>query len=543
MAAAAVAAHVVAALRVDAWTATLGEARLAVAVAVARGAEVVADPLLPSDRFAALQLAVVQTVLPTGGAAVVDAARWACLLFGLVAALLVWPILRRLRVSTAATAVGVALAGVSLPALALHSGISAAAPAAAWLATAAALAAHERGRAAVVAVVVAVATAPLVAAAVLALVAHLVLARLVRRVGRYRLPVGVGAAVAAVVVAVPAVGWGPLAGVAGPDVSTPVAVAGAAVGLLLVLLAARVAGWLRPTLPATVLLLAVGLVPGPSRATAALLVVPVLAVALAVAVEQVTRRLGALVAVLVVLVGPTVAAPAALPGVPARGADLLAWLATDTGPAVAVGADALDRAELLAAGLPAARLRGGTDPPVPGELWLVADRPDGGRPAARPTRCADGSVVAATARDSGGAPAQVCRTDGGGPAVAAENAARARLGTALAGNPSLLLTAPAAATLRAGAVDPRLMLVLAALTTAHRLAVADFPAVALDAPDLPRRRAVLTAVDGTDPASSELLRTWLSGQQPPFVPTLVAPEGPNLVVGYPAPPPGGLLPE
>ena len=49
--------------------------------------------------------------------------------------------------------------------------------------------------------------------------------------------------------------------------------------------------------------------------------------------------------------------------------------------------------------------------------------------------------------------------------------------------------------MRDGAVDPRLMLVLAAMSTAHRIAVADFPADPLDAPGLPRRRAVLTVVD------------------------------------------------
>ncbi len=155
----AIGAHLVSAVRAGAWTATAGEARLA--VAVARGAGVAADPLSLTDRFAALQLALVQTLLPTAGVPIVDAARWACLVFGLAAALLVWPILRGLRVSPAAAAAGVALAGVSLPALALHSGVSAAAPATAWLAAGAALAVHEHGRAAVVTVVVAALTAPL----------------------------------------------------------------------------------------------------------------------------------------------------------------------------------------------------------------------------------------------------------------------------------------------------------------------------------------------------------------------------------------------
>ena len=137
----------------------------------------------------------------------------------------------------------------------------------------------------------------------------------------------------------------------------------------------------------------------------------------------------------------------------------------------------------------------------------------------------------------------VCRTDGGAEAVAAEGVRRTRLGAALADNPALRLSPAAAAALRAGQVDPRLMLVLAAMTTAHQVAVDDFPAVALDTPAVPRRQALLTVIDGGAPASSELLRTWLTAQQPPFAPAVIRPAGSALLVGYPAPPLSGLLPE
>ena len=50
-------------------------------------------------------------------------------------------------------------------------------------------------------------------------------------------------------------------------------------------------------------------------------------------------------------------------------------------------------------------------------------------------------------------------------------------------------------------------------------------------------------LDGGAPASSELLRTWLTAQRPPFIPTVIEPAGSALLVGYPAPPLGGLLPE
>ena len=102
--------------------------------------------------------------------------------------------------------------------------------------------------------------------------------------------------------------------------------------------------------------------------------------------------------------------------------------------------------------------------------------------------------------------------------MAAEADRRVRLGRALADNPSLQLRPAAADAMRAGQVDPRLLLVLTALSTAHRISVEDFPAVELDAPAVPRRQALLTVIDDGPPASSELLRTWLTAQQPPFEP-------------------------
>jgi hypothetical protein len=94
-----------------------------------------------------------------------------------------------------------------------------------------------------------------------------------------------------------------------------------------------------------------------------------------------------------------------------------------------------------------------------------------------------------------------------------------------------------------GQVDPRLMLVLAAMTTAHRVEVGDFPAAELDSSAVPRRQVLLTAIDDGPPASSELLRTWLNAQQSPFRPSAIQSNGTALLVGYPAPPISGLLPE
>ena len=170
--------HALAALRPGAPVATLGETRLAVGhVRRARAGSGRLDPLPLGDRLAAIQLAVVQLLLPLAGVSVVDAARWACLALGAVAALLAWPVLRGLGVSAPATAVGVALLGAALPAVTLHAGISAGAPAAVWLMFAAWFAVRQWGRAAVVAALVAALTAPLAGVALLALAAHLVLGR------------------------------------------------------------------------------------------------------------------------------------------------------------------------------------------------------------------------------------------------------------------------------------------------------------------------------------------------------------------------------
>ncbi|HWM58277.1 MAG TPA: hypothetical protein VNO83_10605 [Pseudonocardia sp.] len=540
------AAHLLAALRPGAPVATLGETRLAVATVIARGAELAGQPLAFNDRLAAVQLAVVQLLLPLADVSVVDAARWACLTLGAGSALLLWPVLRRLGVTLPASLIGVALLGVSLPALALHAGISAGAPAAFWLMTAAVLAVRLWGRSALAAALVAVLTAPLAGVALLALAAHLVLARQLRVSDRLRLPLGLLLGVAAGGVAAAAVSPGPLAGVAGPLSSTPVAVAGVVGGLAVVGLAWRAAGWLRPVFSAAALLLVAALVPGPSRLTAAQLVAPILVVAGCLLLDQVgeqlTSRMTAALATAAALLGIVLPTPVALTHRvdPASDPDgLITWLVTEPVAGTPVQADDLDRAELLAAGFPAARLRGLEERSVPGDLRLVSDRPDGS-----PGRvgCAGRTAVASNPRGTGGAPGAVCRTDGGAEAVDAEAPNRTRLGAALADNPGLQLSPPAATALRAGAVDPRLMLVLAAMTTAHRVAVEDFPVAEFDSVDVPRRRALLSVVDGGPAASSDLLQTWLGAQQPPYVPSLLRPEGTGLLVGYPSPPASGLLP-
>ena len=273
-------------------------------------------------------------------------------------------------------------------------------------------------------------------------------------------------------------------------------------GLVVVAVAWGAVDWLRPAFSAAALLLVVGLVPGPSRTTAALLVAPVLAMTVALLADRLAERnLGRVPAVLgaTALLMLTVApAPYVLSNrpPPAGGTDgLISWLTTEPVAGTDIQADDLDRAELLAAGVPAARLRSANEPVEPGSLRLISQRPashrsifqgpTGSAAAPGPVGGPGRTAVAAIERGTGGAPGSICRTDGGAEAVTAESASRTRLGAALAENPALRLTPAAAAELRAGQVDPRLMLVLAAMTTAHQISVDDFPAAAWTRPTCP----------------------------------------------------------
>ena len=97
------------------------------------------------------------------------------------------------------------------------------------------------------------------------------------------------------------------------------------------------------------------------------------------------------------------------------------------------------------------------------------------------------------------------------------------------------MAAPAAATLlREGAVDPRLLILLAAAADRHELAIADFPARAGEESGL-RRTVTITAVDGQAPdgtAPGTALRSWLDVQQAPFAPASAASAEGALVISF-----------
>jgi hypothetical protein len=565
--AAAAAVHLAVALRGDRFVATVGEARMAAAAFAARGAELGDITLPAADRFAVRQLAAVETLLPTGDLPVVDAARSAALAFGFVSVVLLWPVLRALGARPVPAAVATGLIGVLPPVVVLHAGITAAAPATVWLVAAALLAGSARRRIgwAAAAAGLAALTAPLAAVALLGLAAHLLHDRVVGGhlppAARRALTVGTGAA--AVAVAAAAAGNGPLAGVGGPVVGFGTTVAMVATGVALSGLAWTQHPELRPALTPALLLLAVALVPGAARSAALLLVLPFLAVVFALLAGPVVAALpehrpvvpgerpvgpsrGAAVFAPLSLATLALAAVVGLlavvnaPPVPPSG--LAGWVRTEIDRDVVLRADPLDRAELVAHGIAADRLRDLAEPARPGELMVVTDRPTT-RSADAP-RCAPTATLAMVPRGSGGAPTSVCpATPLAAETAVSEQAARARFGAALARNPSLALQPEAAAALQAGLVDPRLVLVLADLASPRRLAVDAFPVEPLEPPSALRRHVLLSAVDGLPAADGRRspVRTWFAAQQPPLVPNSIEVRGEALLIGYPAPTPTGLI--
>ena len=543
---AAAAVHVLAALHLDAHAPTDGEARLAAGVYAAGGGAVGPVPLPLPDLLAARQLAAVTAPLP-GSWSVWETAQAGALVFGLLTAVLLWPVLRRLGCGSGPTALGVTLVGVTPPAVALHSSVTAAAVGVPWLLLAAVLAGRGwlRRGAAALAILMAVVTAPLIGAAVLALAAHAVVdGTLSRTWGRLRrVAAGLVVGAAAVAVAVAVSGDRPLAGVAAPPLPHGAAVTVAVIGIVLVAAGWSVR-WVRPLLSPTVLLLVALLAPGPGRLAAALAVLPFLATVLAAVAEEVAVRVGtrALWPVPVVATGAALVATVLLLPVPGRApasgpSTVMSWM-NEQMPGATLHADALDRAELIEAGFPAARLRELGAPVSSNDAVLL-----GARPGAAPAGTCSTGELRATLPWWGGARAQLCGAADPVTSDETEQAGRVRVGTALAGNHGLQLGPSATDLLTIGRVDPRLMIVLSVLASSHTLVISDFPTAPYEPGDVLRRQVLLTSVDGLPAASGPtFLRDWLDGQHAPFVPAVVRVEDGGLMVGYRAPTPAGLLP-
>ena len=127
---------------------------------------------------------------------------------------------------------------------------------------------------------------------------------------------------------------------------------------------------------------------------------------------------------------------------PVPSSSLAGWASSELGPDAVVRADALDRADLLAGGVPAERLRDLAEPAAPGELLMVSERPGNGVDAPDVPGCVGLATLAAVPRGAGGAPTTICATGPVEPMIA-EQAERARFGALLVSNPALQLAPPA----------------------------------------------------------------------------------------------------
>ena len=471
------------------------------------------------------QVSVVQAVAGAAwNASLLQSARGSCLLAGLLAATLLWPVLRRLGLSGNATATAVIVAGLGPLALRLQPSVDPGAVAAGWVALAAAIGFRVRlGPAGVVAVaaisVVAVITTPLAAAGLLAAAAHSMAGGALAG----RLPAGVrtGLAGASALGAVGAVG---LALLAGPShrATAAIGVSSLLVVLGLAALVLTRAWALRPELrvliTALVVWLGCALVPGPTRLTALLLVVPGLAVLIGALLGDVDSSpwprfsVAAAMAVTVALVSGvvTVLWPAT-PLLPSSYEPLARWLTRELADDVVLSAAPLDRAELIAAGVPAGRFA--VDSVPAGAVTVVPSEAGCGQ---------IGSPVVQLASSAGWL--SVCAPAGRGIVLSAG------AGPQLAGSQAVRMPEPAQRLLRDGRVDSRLMTVLAGAATTQPIEVIDFPAVPGEPSGAPRRTAVLggvvPAVDVNGRPAASALELYLNAQQPPFRPDLtVLPSG------------------
>lgn len=486
------------------------------------------------------QLGVVQAVAGAAwDSSLLQSARGTGLLAGLGCAALLWPVLRRLGTSGNAAATAVIVAGLGPLALRLQPSIDPGAVAAFWIALAAAVGFRTRlAPAGVVAVVaalaVAVVTTPVAAAGLVAAAAHALLGG---RVWPWLGPApraALGGLSALAAVSVGAVAVLPsLTGYAVPGGSgAPLLPLLTVLGLTAAVLP-RV--WARrPELRAVAVLavgwLACALVPGPARLTALLLAVPALAVLVGALVGDTVAdgraadppsrlSVAAATAVTVALVSGvvTVLWPVAPPQ-PGSYAPLARWLNRELAEGVPLSAAPLDRAELIAAGVPATRFTGATVPA--GAVTVVpaeAGCGPGGTPVVR--------MAAAAGTLS------VCAADGRGTV-----AVRGGAGAPLADNAAVRLAAPARELLAANQVDDRLVTVLAGAAATQPIEIADFPVVPGESATGLRRVAVLTgvvrAVDVNGRPAASGLELYLNAQQPAARPDLrVLPDG-RLVVHF-----------
>jgi hypothetical protein len=315
---------------------------------------------------------------------------------------------------------------------------------------------------------------------------------------------------------------------------------------------------LRPLAAAVLVLAGAALLDGGQRPSIVAVALPAAALVLAAVLAGVAAclrsresRRGPAAAPLVAVALAALASPvaaAAGPGAPDVGTVTLddpaasaergavSWIEASLGAEATVAADPALQASATRAGVTARVVSFAAAGPGLGSADFLAVTA-----ATRPAASARAGLARAlrgtrlvAAFGAGAARVELRRTRGwtDSAAEAREAAARHAAGADLAANPRLELGPPARVAVLAGAVDPRLLGVLAAFARDHDLAVSAFPAVRGEAATGALRRvARITAVDREGlrrgDRGQEVVESWLAAQRPPNLPlsTVLREEG------------------
>jgi hypothetical protein len=226
------------------------------------------------------------------------------------------------------------------------------------------------------------------------------------------------------------------------------------------------------------------------------------------------------------------------------------WVATQVAPSAIVACDPAMCAALEADGIPAARLLVlGTAAADPlGSDVVVATLAVRNQFGARLESVYAPTVIASFGTGAGRIDIRAIAPLGAVPyesALAADLQARMAAGSELLSNPRILLPSSAKTVLRAGEVDSRLLITLAALAAEQPVRIVAFDDSSPGAnPAVPLRGVQIAPMGDEAQAGARLqmIRSFLDAQQSPFLPLRISLDGTsNLNFEYAAPSALGLL--
>lgn len=226
------------------------------------------------------------------------------------------------------------------------------------------------------------------------------------------------------------------------------------------------------------------------------------------------------------------------------------WIAVQVAPSAVVACDPAMCAALQADGIAATRLvvlgTAAADPL--GSDLVVATAAVRSQFGARLESVYAPALVASFGTGTGRIDVRAIAPDGAAAyqsSAAADRRDRISAGTQLLGNPRITVAAAAQAALRAGDVDPRLLMLLAALAVQQPVRVGSFGDAAPGAGSaVPLRSAVIAprASGAKAGALTQSLLSFIDAQRQPYLPLHTSLGGTSvLTVEYAAPSPLGLL--